>query len=231
MSLENVIEKIRKLRALSQSSNVNEAAAAASAAERLIQEHRIAEAELANDSTPEDEILTEELDIMRTKITWQSHLRSHLVRYYGCATYNHLKKYDGATITKFIIIGSADNIATVRYMYLWLTVEIEHLCSIAGLRGKAQYNSFKLGAVSGISDAMKATNQAVRATASSNALVRIDHDLERAKAALPSGLRKGTDVKTSIDLNAYNKGVQAGKSIHTGKTLASGKLKLLGDGS
>ena len=36
-----VIEKVRKLRALAQSQNLNEAAAAAKAAERLIQEHNL----------------------------------------------------------------------------------------------------------------------------------------------------------------------------------------------
>src|SRR2546421_209940 len=46
MTNEAVIEKVRKLRALATSQNAHEAAAAAAAADKLIQEHRLSEAEL-----------------------------------------------------------------------------------------------------------------------------------------------------------------------------------------
>lgn len=91
MSHDAVIEKIKKLRALAQSTNAHEAANAAAAAERLLQEHRLSEAELeANDvetvgGAEED---AAPVDTLGEKITrWKDLLLAALCRGHGCSWY------------------------------------------------------------------------------------------------------------------------------------------------
>lgn len=82
-----LIEKIRKLRALSLSENVHEAAAAAAAAERLIQEHNVAEAELEAASDAQVEAPTREdlAEVGTSSPTWKLFLSSALEKAHGCA--------------------------------------------------------------------------------------------------------------------------------------------------
>ncbi len=69
-SLQAVLDKVRKLRALSKSANANEAAAAARAADKLIQQYRIDEAQIAQGDVERDLYPIESFGT-RTEISWQ----------------------------------------------------------------------------------------------------------------------------------------------------------------
>lgn len=225
----SIIEKIKKLRMLSQSSNLNEAANASAAAERLIQEHRIAEAELsagAEDEEPETDYLIE--GTIRA-ITWRGQLITSLAECYSCCAYQTSKT--GIEQVVYALVGAPSDLSIVKAQYAFLTLEIVRLSNLAGLvPGKRAKNSFYLGAVYGIRDAMLAANQAARQQASAeygSALVRLDARLARAEAALPPNLRSSKKT-SSIDQNAFGAGKTAGGAIHRGSSLGTGGVKLLG---
>src|SRR4029079_8147154 len=92
-----LIAKIQKLRALASSANVHEAAAAAAAAERLIQEHNLSEAEVATGAGDEDEPVeaSEIAGTMKQLETWKGELFHFLLKAYQCSGYwQRSRRYD-----------------------------------------------------------------------------------------------------------------------------------------
>lgn len=220
--MSEIIEKIKKLLALAASTNVHEASNAAAAANKLIQEYRISDAEL---ETEEEKIVTEFVveETIRV-ISWKSNLIAALVHNYSCCTYQTYR--DGHVA--YAIVGIERDIETVKYMYTWIVVEIVRLSHIMGLNGKREFNSFYLGAVEGIKAAMSVVNQSVRDQfKNSNALVKLSIRLERAEDAMPSNLRT-VKRQSHYSRDAFDVGKMAGQSIHS-KTLEQGRTKLLGN--
>lgn len=208
-----LLTKIRALRALASSTNAHEAAAAAAAAERLIQEHRIAEADL---DTGETEIMGLVLDPMGARSpTWKECLLAALETAHGCAGF--ARKVDGQV--RCIVVGRKDDVETVRYLFTWLTAEIERLCAAdPTLKGRRARYSFRVGAVAGVRDAMRAARETVRAGASSAALVRLDARVAEAEAKLPR-LPAQKPLRPSVDGEAFANGHAAGQNIHMGERL------------
>lgn len=210
-----LLEKIRRLRALSTSSNVHEAAAAAAAAERLIQEHNIDEAELE---------VIEVVPVAETSVvfgkrlvTWQGMLVMAIEKNHGCAGYY---KHDSGNAI-WVTVGRPQDIETVKYLFAWLSTEIVRLS--ASVRGRRERNSFCMGAVAGLKEAMLAAKEEVCSQA---ALVAIDARIAAAESQLPSNL-KNTKRKPAIDRVAYSDGVHAGRNIHQRQGLGHGGTKLL----
>jgi hypothetical protein len=232
-----IIDKVRKLRQLAQSSTANEAANAAAAAERLIQEHRIAEAELESDTEENIAPITDYLVEPGTSaISWRSQLITALCRAYSCAVWQASKRDETSYRTKLAwgVVGTPADVETVRYQYAYLTTEIVRLAAShpIKLKGKREFNSFYLGACAGIRNAMSvatkaAREQAVASLSTSTALLRLDERLERAKAALPKDLRSKGSFRSAISGDAYEAGRSAGASIHQGARLGHGGTKLL----
>lgn len=236
MNRDELIERIRKLRALQQSSNVNEAANAAKIAERLIQEYQLAEAELEADNQAEvTEAIAEDPQFLvqweRRKTNWIVNLTFNLAHSYQCAgimtwivdpvtrVYKH-----GVKLT-----GRPSDVAMVRVQLAYLVVEIRRLCEASGLKGKAARTSFCMGAVDGIHSAMGAARAEVRAQAqasgSTTALAVIDSRAKLAKETLDKRYptRRSVSTRSSISNgDAYYSGKRAGASIHTGSSLGAG---------
>lgn len=121
--------------------------------------------------------------------------------------------------------------ATVRYLFTWLSAEIERLCAAdESIRGRTARNSFRIGAVEGIRDAMYEARKVARAVATSAALVVIDARLDAAKSALPSGLRSSSVSPSRVDRDAREAGRRAGRAIHQGGALTGGETKALRSG-
>jgi Protein of unknown function (DUF2786) len=248
----SVIEKIAKLRRLAQSANLNEAAAAAAAADRLMQEHGIAEAQLeAAGEMPKESPVEESTPLAQWvggTPQWELSLVTQLARHYGCSTY-------GSTDAKEVgpnqwrdsysthVVGRPSDIASVRYMYAWLKLEIERLAKINAGNGRAWINSFKHGAVAGVLEAMRAAKASVMAetkasassptasTSTSAALVLIDNRAGEAKAArdaLHPNLRSGGRIGGASSAGGYGAGKTAGSRLGTThKSMASGGVRSL----
>jgi hypothetical protein len=237
----SILDKIRQLRTLSQSSNINEATAAAAAADRLISKHRISEAEIsiannvANLSAKEAEFVLYET----ARVTaWKQSLAMNLAHHYGCAMWIDLKYPNNRKVSNFRLVGVEDDMEICRYMFSWLTSEIERLSktNCAGM-GHVFSQSYCSGAVSGIRSQLDLLKQEEKVSAQqagqTTALACLDERINKAKEAMYSLHKNLKRVKThsnrQYDANAYNLGVNVGKSIHLGKVMnSSSENKMLG---
>jgi hypothetical protein len=221
-----ILDKIRKLRALATSSNVHEAAAAAAAAERLIQEHNLSEAEL---QTEEDVPVTREDTATFGKhvANWQSNLLFHLGRAYQCSGF-YARTGNGFV---FRCYGRPQDIETLRYQYAFFTAEITRLAaSQCKGQGRTYHNSFRLGAVKAIGEALKTANHDARKQATSSALVVVDQRADLAKATRDKenpDLRNSSGGSSNINGQAYAAGQRAGANINQRTAIGQGGTRLL----
>jgi uncharacterized protein DUF2786 len=234
-----ILDKIRKLLALSKSANANEAAAAAAAAQRLMQEHRIAEAELETGGPTETaQLAADPIDRFgKRSILWKELLCGSLVRLHGCKCWK-VSNWTGPNVCerKLQIVGRPSDIASVRYLYAWLTSEIERLAQRdARGRGAKYAASYRWGAVRGAIAAMRAADTAVRSEANPAALVKLDAratEAEAASAAIASNIKPAHKSSAQFDADGYTRGVAAGRGLHTGAKLgAATGARLLGGSS
>jgi hypothetical protein len=247
--MTNVIDKVQKLLRLSRSSNVHEAAAAAAAADRLIQEHGLQEAQLEADGAAPAETAAEDdspLTSWTRLPTWKKLLTSGLVRHYACAGF--LTWGLGPQAYVYKVIGRPSDVANVRYMLGWLTVEIERLASLNKGQGKAYLDSYKRGAVNGVLGKLTESKQAQRAEAAAREAVvsairpeatsalaiydrRKDEALEKMYALHPEveaavkRQRGGSSYSGPSRYDAYSHGRREGRNIHVGSALGSGSTK------
>jgi hypothetical protein len=234
MNREDLIKKIAALRALSSSSNLNEAAAAARAAEKLIQDHAIEEAEFEFTNGSQEQVHQDDIPIMewgQRQTVWQSSLINCLAKAYGCAgILSHKNGKIG-----FYSIGRPADISIVRYQYAFFHLEMTRLAQLLAPdnltrgEGKQWYNSFYLGAVRSIRDSLVASKKEVQTQASSQAMTIINqHAIE-----VDNLFRKlyphtrSVNSKSSINSDAYSMGKQAGAGINSKPGLNSGFRGLL----
>lgn len=233
----NILDKIRQLRQLSKSNNIHEATAAATAAARLISKYRISEAEItiANRTSelPAEEDKMVLYETART-IKWKKSLAMMLSRHYGCAVWNDCiygGSDGGRKVTRLRLVGLQSDMEIVRYLFAWLTSEIERLSkSHCAGRGHIYSQSYCEGAVNGIGiqlalvrqEEKDAANQSAQTT---TALACLDGRLNNAQVALHSLHSNLRTVKTyshrRFDGTAYRVGEEVGKSIHLGKVMGS----------
>lgn len=118
-----IIDKIRKLLALARSSNLHEAAAAAERAGRLMLEHRLSEADVA------EPIITERLEIdERFMAAWRWGLLTACARSYYCECVRLEETTTLGTLrVSAIIFGMEEDIAAVVCLYGYLSSEIDAL--------------------------------------------------------------------------------------------------------
>ncbi len=227
-----ILEKVRKLRALATSANVHEAAAAAAAAERLIQEHNLSEAEIHVDAENERVDSGLGVEVTYKKIpTWANNLAENLATAYQCAGIWR-GTVDGFRYTVF---GRPDDIATFRYQFAFFSAEVTRLAEQAS-RGKGRTfgNCFRLGAVAAISEAIDNVRRKARAFATSTALVVVDRRAELAKerrAVECPGMRSSGGSSSRFDQRAFDQGKRAGAGISQRSALAPSGARLLGRGS
>ena len=233
----NILDKIRQLRALSKSSDINEATAAAAAADRMISKYRISEAEIAianrTADLPAEEDSFVVYETART-IKWKQGLAMMLSNHYGCAIWNDCVfggSDGGRRVTRLRLVGLQSDMEIVRYMFAWLTLEIERLSKSHCLgRGHVYAQSYCEGAVNGIRIQLNKVKQEEKEAASKSAqtttaLACLDGRLNKAEMALHSLHTNLKTVKTyshrQFDSTAYKVGEEIGKSIHLGKVIGA----------
>ncbi|MFA4971485.1 MAG: DUF2786 domain-containing protein [bacterium] len=233
MDLSPVLDKVRKLLRLAQSSNENEAAAAMGAAQRLIDEHRLSVAELEASGQEPSEPMVEAGEVLMEGsrvATWKVRLMLALVKANGCSMWFSRPRYTRVTTYQFV--GRKSDVESVKYLLAYALNELGRLAE-AQCRGmgRSAFASWYLGAVAGIREKLEAAKQEVRATASTSALAVIDKRQGEAQAfreALTNGT-KTVAVRSSIsDACAYNRGLEAGRSLNLGRPgLTGGSAKAL----
>jgi len=234
-NISSIIDRIRKLQSLTKSSNAFEAANAAAAANKLIDQYRLSESELEADD--HEDIIEDYSAIYESgRITkWKSILAANISKHYGCGIYNS-KSYRSNV---FKLVGRKSDIDIVHYMFAWLSSEITRLCMIDSKKkmfnksdGKVFANSFCLGVVAGITEQLTKSRQEITNDANSNALVKLDDRYNESMNFLNKlhNLKQSTSFNNSnINKSAFDVGKSKGQNIHLGKGLnqANG-VKLLG---
>ena len=135
MERENVADLIRKLLALSQSSNENEAALAMSKAQALLIKYNLdmAEIKAKGEEAPDDESMLINEDVTFDQYgTWQRHLVTVLSNRNFCHSIRTVE--DGA----IRILGRKANVRAVVEMYNWLEPQIIRLAVASGCKYSAK---------------------------------------------------------------------------------------------
>lgn len=130
---ESAINLIRKLLALSTSSNPNEAAAAAAKAQELLLKHHL---DMSMIETHEDEAdMIAREDFVGGDGVWQLSLMSAVAKAYLCRvvrTHERNPSAKGAQFLKrYAVFGRPENIEITKYLYTYLQREIKRLCTEA----------------------------------------------------------------------------------------------------
>lgn len=226
MQEDKIVERIRKLLALSKSTNRHEAATAAARAAELMAKHQIAEAALAD--TTADAIGHEVIDRNKVSVYWKGILACGIAKGFGCAMY-----WRRGVDSKTVVVGRPSDIAAVKYMYAYLAKEVRRLADEDYARAqsfgdrrranaRAYKNAFRRGAVEIIARRLERQRQESMASAravreNKQALARIDRvaqDIERhlkEQEVKPAG---GSRVR---DVDAYQNGRAAGRKVALGR--------------
>jgi hypothetical protein len=224
--INSIIEKVQKLISLSKSSNINEAAAAAAAANKLIDQYRLSEADLNSETELDDPLIEDSGFVYETKkiIGWKSNLAINLASHYGCAIMNSTFYPSGRKVSRYKLFGKKSDIEITRYMFSWLTNECIRLCQKeAHGRGKIFAQSYCQGFVAGIKSQLETSRNAVKKEATSSAIIKID---SREKESLNFrnklySLKAGKYQSASkIDPAAFSAGLNKGKSLHLGQGIS-----------
>ena len=231
MTRENILHRIKKLKALADDkANVNEAANAAAMAQKLIEKHRIEEAELfeLTDEEEQEEVGEENLETFNgtNLVRWRLDLANRVSYHNNCKIISYKGNRRSGKPAKITIVGRPNDVATVRYLFQSLTRDIERLCKLLRPHGggKSWSNSFRVGAVHAIGQKMKEAKAAARVGASTQALVRVDNAMNAVDAMMKElGVGKARKYTHYVDPYAYQAGKRAGKDLNIGT--AKGDLK------
>ena len=127
MVREDILEKIKKLMALAEDqANVHEAASAAAMAQKLMEEHRVQEAELDLGSDEPEEIRSDTLGVEDgpSLREWRTNLGSVVCNANDCRFYLTPGHQWSGRLGRFKIVGRPGNIQTAQYMFMSLSLLI-----------------------------------------------------------------------------------------------------------
>jgi len=228
----DVLDKVRKLLRLAQSPNANEAALAAAKAQRLIDEHHLQTALLALETHAPDAAADEPIVDFASKGAPLERATARLERWRVCladvvARANACRIY--LSSGSIALVGRPSDADSVRYLYEYLTREVERLCDLEGRGcGRTWRNNYRLGVVDAITLKLQAMRQQFAADAreqaagNSTALVLMNQALARVEqrgrtvetwTKTHLKLRAGRAWSARGDYGARAAGQRAGRSI------------------
>lgn len=230
-NIDDIIDRVRKLLALSTSTNEHEAAAAATRAAQLMKDYQIEQAQLEvddEDSVRQEPIVKHTIqDEGRNIITWKSVIAGACARDMGCKIYY----LEGKTT----FFGRTSVCQAVSYTYLYLVREIERLADSAWDReketslenGKSWKHSFKYGAATTVSARMREAKTIqdevfkAQATASQEKALAViakhDNEVVEAYKVIQKGFTKRSSGGTGATVySGFQHGQKAGAGISLG---------------
>ena len=220
----DLIQRLQKVRALTESSVPGEAAAAAAKLQEILLKYNL-EMEDIEDNSPvlDDRYVREELELGATSgnmINWRRILLSGIARSLMCAAFG----YQGTP--KMVIVGQTHNIEMVRHFYDYLSFEISRLADVTWEKargrtpehGRSWKSSFYNGAVDVVVQRLEEKYQQVsRQSSHTQALVlKNEQELYNAVGNLIGRVRKNT-VRQRYSKAGYSRGVRAGKRVSLDK--------------
>jgi hypothetical protein len=221
-----IIEKIKKLLALSNSCNEHEAALAASHVQRLLSEHNLAMADIDTLQKPEkaDKV---ETAVAKTMPKWLRHLCSGVSDAFDCQAVHH----PGTGTMTFIGVGTDVQIAAYTFTYLDKT--IRRLCSaymkrqvgtaISARHRELFRHSYYLGAVSTINQQL--TTQKKETPVTPGALIPVKKGLIKQAISEIGCIRTLHSRRSYINGGAYSQGQTDGKKIGIHRGVENGTVE------
>lgn len=223
-----VIDKIKKLLALANSSNEHEAALAAGHVQRLLSEHNLAMTDIEAAHRP-DKADRVETTAAKNLPKWVRHLSAGVSSAFDCQAIHH------PAIGKMTFIGVGADVEIAAYTFTYLDSTIRKLCrnymkqydasAIASRHRELMRQSYYLGAVSTINVRLKEQKKLTPVT--SGALVPVKEGLIRQAMNEIGNIRTMRSRKSYINANAYSSGQSDGRQvgIHNGISGASSVKK------
>lgn len=143
MERETVISRVRKLLALSKSSNEAEATLAASRAMKLVLEHKLQEWEVIKQEDKPNIRHTDTTGGDDDNRKWMTTLAAGIGHVSFCKVITH------TWIGKLSFVGKDEDVAVALHLYEWLTMQIAFIspsaAKEAGIKGKKQFKDFQWG--------------------------------------------------------------------------------------
>jgi Protein of unknown function (DUF2786) len=232
---DRVLERIQRLLALSKSSNLNEAGNAARAAQRLMTEHQIDEAQVKFDAGESDAPFADEeiADFGQRTSHWRSIVLDGLASANGTRAYLRSYKLAGVRHSTVRVLGPRAAVATVRYLFDYLIRQVDELVLLhegASIRWK---NAFRLGAAAMlrtrlVEAAEDARRRAARDGNRAGALIRLGLEEQRLKQVIAQLELQSAPIAETSDEQATRMGASAARSIvlESERTLSSESQQL-----
>ncbi len=249
--MDKIIDKIKKLLALSQSSNVHEAANAAAMAAELMIKHELQAADLASERGEVVQAITDQvIDSDGKCVEWKRQLSAGVARASGCRPYHST----GGGSAEYHIIGTEAAINTCRYLYAMLVSETNRLATLGFKAEMTEWidtykdrlnslearhskpsvrswkGSFRVGCARAIATRLREQRSTTIAKArtdqnSSSALVIVDKQAEALNTFVRQNYRFSQGARSSAGSNSsgYAAGKTAGNGVNLGRNTALGK--------
>ncbi len=209
-----IIEKIKKLLALADSSNEHEAALAAGHAQRLLSEHNLAMADIEAAHKP-DRADKVETSVSKSLPKWLRHLSAGVSSAFDCQAIHH------PATGKMTFIGVGADVHIAVYTFTYLDRTVRRLCSaymknhvsstVANRHRELMRQSYYLGAVSTITARLK--EQKAQTPVTIGALVPVKEGLIRQAMHEIGNVRTMHSRRSYVNTDAYTKGKTDGKLV------------------
>lgn len=204
---ERVLEKVKKLLQLAQSSNAHEAELATIKANALLLRHNL---DHLHDHQDDEPIYLERVLRQKRKDTKISAIYDMLRHFIVKPVISY-----GKNSCCLEVSGNLTNVKLAVYIANFLDKEFDHLWNKAraehGLQGLRAKNSFFLGIAKGFEEKMKASKSNLSAS-DQKSLVLVEKDLD-AKAKVIYRRLSFTRSGTNVDAHAGALGIQSGKNL------------------
>lgn len=217
-----ILEKIRNLRTLaSGTTNLHEADVAARQAARLVEKHRLDEAEVEAfvEGTHNPDAAKHDRDPVLVGGTLPGYKRTivHVCsEHFGCdvlISRRAAKGRPGHFERYMTLVGRPSDVALVRELVSLLTVQVATLCNIVGKgRGRGWRSSWSLGCAQGLGDQLELGRREAQQGASTTALARVEARKEEAERLLPPDIRREKHT-TYYEKSTYDLGREAGRAM------------------
>ena len=215
-----IIEKIRKLLALSNSSNEHEAALAAGHAQRLLSEHNLAMADIEAKEPPQSADRVE-TSVAKALPKWVRHLSAGVCSAFDCQAIHH------PAYGKLTFIGVGADVQIAAYTFAYLDKSIRKLCTrylkdnaatlIPARQRELIRHSYYLGAVSTIN--IRLRNQKRQTPTTPGAMVPVKEGLIKKAMDDAGATRTIRSRRSYINAQAYNRGQSDGRNVEIVKGL------------
>jgi hypothetical protein len=165
---QDIIDKVRKILALSASPNENEAEVAINMAADLLQKYNLELSDLESEAE-ENQILEDYIETNCVLSDWKQLILSGICLLNGVKPLSLGNKDNN--LKDVVLVGKPVSIATTRRMYLYLIKAVDRLVKEQKGKGKGFIKLFRLGLANRLKDRLIAKRKEMNAEASEGALV------------------------------------------------------------